>query len=174
MRRIVILTLMFISGLAYSQIAIGRDNISSKSVSLEFGEGNRGLILPWVTSENAVENAVQGTLIFDTTDKKVKVKKEDGWKDLTVSTSGQVDTSLQSNLKEYSDAGVMIGSTVSNSNAKGILVLSDKDKAMVLPKVANPHRNIVQPAAGMIVYDTVQKQLAVFNGKEWTFWEPSA
>lgn len=54
----------------------------------------------------------------------------------------------------------------------GILVLSDSDKAMILPKVENPHINIINPTAGMLVYDTVSKQLAVFNGTVWTFWKP--
>ena len=54
----------------------------------------------------------------------------------------------------------------------GILVLADTDKAMVLPKVASPHLNIVNPAAGMMVYDTTSKQLAVFNGTVWSFWKP--
>ena len=54
----------------------------------------------------------------------------------------------------------------------GLLVLADTDKAMVLPKVASPHLNIVNPAAGMMVYDTTSKQLAVFNGTVWSFWKP--
>jgi hypothetical protein len=43
---------------------------------------------------------------------------------------------------------------------------------MVLPKVASPHLNIISPSAGMIVYDTIKKQLAVYNGTVWSFWKP--
>ena len=44
--------------------------------------------------------------------------------------------------------------------------------SMILPKVASPHLNIIKPAAGMIVYDSVSRQLAVYNGKVWSFWKP--
>ena len=36
------------------------------------------------------------------------------------------------------------------------MVLADTNKAMVLPKVASPHLNIVNPAPGMMVYDTTK------------------
>ncbi|WP_279195775.1 hypothetical protein [Chryseobacterium indoltheticum] len=54
----------------------------------------------------------------------------------------------------------------------GILVLEDTNKAMILPRVASPHLNIINPAPGMMVYDTTAKQLAVFNGTVWSFWKP--
>ncbi|WP_262907374.1 hypothetical protein [Chryseobacterium sp. LC2016-27] len=43
---------------------------------------------------------------------------------------------------------------------------------MILPKVASPHLNIINPSAGMMVYDTVKKQLAIYNGTVWSFWKP--
>ncbi|WP_426480116.1 hypothetical protein [Chryseobacterium sp. R2ACT005] len=48
----------------------------------------------------------------------------------------------------------------------------DVNKAMILPKIASPHLNIVNPAAGMMVYDTTKKQLAIYNGTVWSFWKP--
>jgi len=42
----------------------------------------------------------------------------------------------------------------------------------VLPKMASPHLNIINPAPGMIVYDTTAKLMTVFNGSVWTFWRP--
>ena len=157
---------------AYSQVAIGKESITNSSVSLEFGAGNRGMILPWVTAASSVTGAVNGTLIFDTSDKKVKYLKGGSWFDLSVDTTGLVDTSLQNSLPELSSSTVAIGKKGAANTTAGILVLTDDDKAMILPKVANPHLNIVNPAAGMMVYDTVNKQLAVFNGSVWTFWKP--
>ncbi|WP_435524785.1 hypothetical protein [Chryseobacterium indoltheticum] len=43
--------------------------------------------------------------------------------------------------------------------------MEDTDKAMILPKVASPHLNIINPAPGMMVYDTTAKQLAVSMAK---------
>lgn len=156
---------------ASAQVAIGKASISSPSVSLEFGTANRGILLPWVTSAASVAGAVNGTLVFDTADRKVKLMKAGTWTDLSVNTAGTMDTSLQDALTENASAKVVIGANGSTATP-GILVLADTDKAMVLPKVASPHLNIINPAAGMMAYDTTAHQLAVFNGAQWSFWKP--
>lgn len=80
------------------------------------------------------------------------------------------DLSIQGPDKtEYSDAKTGIGTLTATD---GILVLEDTDKAMILPKVASPHLNIIDPAPGLIVYDTDSRQLAVYNGKVWSYWKP--
>lgn len=161
-----------------AQVAIGKGSVTNPSVSLEFAAANRGMVLPWVTSESAVSGAVNGTMIYDLSTHTIKVKYASGWKDLSVDTAGTtVDPVTNTD-------GVTIQDAVSSENAQakvsigtptptpGILVLEDNTKAMVLPKVASPHLNIVNPAPGMMVYDTTAKQLAVFNGKVWSFWKP--
>lgn len=40
---------------------------------------------------------------------------------------------------------------------------------MILPKVASPHLNIINPAPGVMVYDTTNKQLAVLMGRHGLF-----
>ena len=65
-----------------------------------------------------------------------------------------------------------IGANPTLDSAPGILVLTDTNKAMILPKVASPHLNIINPSAGMMAYDTVKRQLAVFNGTVWSFYKP--
>lgn len=164
--------LLFLYTLNFAQVGIGSTASTNTSVSLEFGTGNRGLLLPWVNSSSAVTNAVNGTLIFDASDKKVKYRKAGMWSDLTINTNGAVDTSLQNSLTENSLAKVNIGANSATDSTSGILILSDTDKAMVLPKVENPHLNIINPSAGMIVYDTINHQMAVYNGTVWTFWKP--
>ena len=39
-------------------------------------------------------------------------------------------------------------------------------------QVPSPHQNIINPEPGVMVYDATTKQLAVFNGKVWSFWKP--
>ena len=116
-------------------------------------------------------------MIFDSQDKKVKVKIVDGWKDLSVNATGttvdpitQVDglTIQGSTVSELSSAKVSIGNPTATP---GILVLEDANKAMVLPKVYQPHLNIINPSPGMMVFDTKEKLLCVFNGKDWAFWK---
>jgi hypothetical protein len=173
MKKIILSLLLSISStiLVYSQVAIGKSAVTNSSVSLEFGSDNRGMIVPWVSASTGVTGAVNGTVIYDITDKKVKYLKAGSWFDLSVDPTGSVDTSLQDGKTEQTTAKTVIGANSATDATPGILVLSDANKAMVLPKVASPHLNIINPAPGMMVYDTTTKQLAVFNGKVWTFWK---
>lgn len=172
---------MFSATALFAQVAVGgKQSASSAAVSLEFENGNRGIIVPWTDNAAAVDNtantlaggtggAVAGTIIYDTEDKSMKVKTATGWKDLSVDKTGVVNTTLQNPLAEKTNAKVSIGTP---TTTPGILVLENKNKAMILPKVASPHLNIVKPEPGTMVYDTVSKQLAVYNGTVWTFWKP--
>jgi hypothetical protein len=167
MKKIVLIINLMAFGFVYSQVAVGKTALESASSSIEFGSENRGIVLPWVTDVASVQNAVNGTLIFDLSDKKVKAYKNNAWTDLSIDATGIADSSVQDALNDNSAAKVTVGTPTTTS---GILVLEDSDKAMILPKVTSPHLNIISPAAGMMVYDTVKKQLAVFNGSVWTFW----
>ncbi|WP_419870685.1 hypothetical protein [Chryseobacterium sp. CT-SW4] len=167
MKKLSFLTPFLISAFLSAQVAIGKSVLESSSSSIEFGDENRGIVLPWVTDTTSVQNAVNGTLIYDTSDHKVKAYENNAWVDLSVDTTGTADTALQDPLNENTDAKVAIGTPTATP---GILVLEDDDKAMILPKVADPHLNIIAPAPGMMVYDTNKKLLAVFNGSVWTFW----
>ena len=172
MKNIIIPLSFLFSISAFSQVAIGKNSITNTSVSLEFGSGNKGIILPWVDSAAGVTGAVSGTIIYDTTDHKVKVKRAAAWRDLSIDTTGAADTSLQNSLTDSNSAKVAIGVNGDSDTTPGILVLTDTDKAMILPKVASPALNIKNPAPGMLVYDTTAHQLAVFNGTVWSFWLP--
>ena len=168
------LSLLFAATLS-AQVAIGKATVSSPAVSLEFydnADNTRGIILPWVTNTAAVTGAVNGTIVYNTADRKVYVKYASGWRDLSVDTTGTVTTTLQDTLSDLDTAKVLIGGDPATDTTPGILVLADTNKAMVLPKVASPHVNIVNPSPGMMVYDTTKKQLAVFNGTVWSFWKP--
>ncbi|MCU7618433.1 hypothetical protein NZ698_14630 [Chryseobacterium sp. PBS4-4] len=143
--------------------------VSSTSVLLEFSNNaNKGIILPWTNGD--VGNPVNGTIIFNTVSKKVKAFLNNAWVDYSneASTNNSVDTSLQNSaaFPENPNAGVVIGNS---STVKGILVLESQDKALVLPKVASPHLNIINPSPGMIVFDTVKELLCIYNGTQWSF-----
>lgn len=164
--------LLAATGTVKSQIAIGKPAVTNTWVSLEFADTeNRGMILPYVETKTGITD--NGTIIYDTTDHKVKYLKDSGtWTDLSVDNTGTADISIQTSKTESTTAKSVIGSAAATDNTPGILVLSDANKAMILPKVASPHLNIIDPAPGMMAYDTVKRQLAVYNGKVWTFWKP--
>ena len=193
MKIIISLGFIFITSCAFAQVALGKASISvlpatttpNPSISLEFGDyvtnQGKGVILPWVSSAADMNSADTGTIVYDVSDKIIKYKTgASSWYNLSKNeittvdgttnydTTGVVDTSLQNSLTDQATAKTSIGTL---SSIQGILVLEDNNKAMVLPKVPSPHLNIVNPEPGTMAYDTVTKQLAVYNGKVWTFWK---
>lgn len=206
---ITILSVLFATT-AFSQVAIGKNSTTAGSaVSLEFydsPDNAKGIVIPWVSTvaDNPITynsttgvgyrgiqgTVVDGTIIFDLSDKKVKYRKAGQWffltgsptfpltvknaanQDVIISGWNTIDSSLQDSKKEQENAKTAIGANGVTDTTNGILVLTDTDKAMVLPKVASPHLNIQNPAPGMMVYDTTKRQLAVYNGTVWSFWKP--
>lgn len=194
MKNIIALLTLTVSTCAFAQVAIGKSAVTNTSVSVEFGDyvagQGKGIIVPWVTSAGAVTGAQQGTIVFDTADKIMKYRRADGsWFNLTKNETTTVDGQANYDTTGYiapaklalqdTNNGVTLtdkptakASIGTPTTTPGILVLEDTNKAMVLPKVPSPHLNIVNPEPGMMVYDTTTKQLAVFNGKVWSFWKP--
>ncbi|MBD8084289.1 hypothetical protein [Chryseobacterium caseinilyticum] len=210
MKKLIITLIILSATPLFSQVAIGKNSTTAGSnVSLEFydnADNQKGIIVPWVSTVagnpvayNATTGAgyrgmqgtvVDGTIIFDLSDKKMKYRKAGNWFDLTGSPTfpltvedanstnvvftqfNAINSSLQDNIKEQENAKAAIGANGTTDTTAGILVLTDTDKAMVLPKVASPHLNIKNPSPGLMVYDTAKRQLAVFNGTVWSFWKP--
>lgn len=144
--------------------------MTSPSVLLEFSnDSNKGLILPWVNGN--IGSPSNGTIFLNTDTRKITAYVRNSFVDLSAdaSTVNSIDVSLQNdpNYPENINGGVIMGS--STSTARGVLVLESATKALVLPKVANPHLNIINPAAGMIVFDTVKELLCIYNGTQWSF-----
>jgi len=156
------------------QAGIKLQNLSSESVLLEFENGPGGIVLPWVNSAAAVASPVPGTLIYDVTDKHVKLysgASSAPWIDLSGATSGgssAMVNGIQGSYSEEPGVKTVIGSHT--STADGVWVLESENKAMVLPIVANPETTIVNPVPGLIVYDPDRKFLCTFNGEVWSFW----
>ena len=211
MNKYFFISAIFSSAITTAQIAIGKSEISkiqpantitNPSISLEFydnADNTKGLVLPWASTVNNQPTAynvttgagyrgmqgtvVDGTIILDLSDKKIKYRRNGAWSNLTgdlpliagsttYTTFNAIDSSLQDNRKEEDNAKAAIGANGANDTTAGILVLTDTNRAMVLPKVASPHLNIKNPAPGMMAYDTTKKQLAVYNGTVWSFWKP--
>lgn len=210
MKKLTIILLGFLSAPVFSQIAVGKSAVTAGSnISLEFydnADNAQGIVVPWTSTipDNPVTynattgegyrgvqgTVVDGTIIFDLSDKKLKYMKAGSWFDLTgdpifpitvkdesnndvvFTQFNNIDSSLQDNIKESDNAKAAIGINGDSDTTAGILVLTDTDKAMVLPKVASPHLTIQNPAPGMMVFDTVKRQLAVYNGTVWSFWKP--
>ena len=151
------------------------------SVLLEFakgsGTGNKGIVLPYVTTLPASK---EGTLILDAVDAtkaRVRFYNNTQWVDLS-GQDGNITSALpiQTSATENTAARAIIGDVpnpIPVTFPDGVLVLNSATKAMVLPQVASV-QDILKPAPGMMVYinKTGAKRLAVFNGTKWSYWKP--
>ena len=160
---------------ASAQVAIGKQSIDGVNTLLDFNNissNYNGIILPAVDDTNNALSATSannnGTFLFDKSDNKIKMYENNTWKDLT--DAGDSSSILVNASAEAADQqGTIIGDKI--SNAKGVLVLESADKAMILPKVKDPHTTVVGPYPGMICYDTTSQTLALFDGKVWNYWK---
>jgi len=170
-----------------AQVAIGKKELSGHpititngSVLLEFGDEAKGIIVPQVAS---APGAVEGTFIFNSTDKALEVYEgknngnTGGWTDLTTNantnpvTTGIAHTFINDGIDTIvaNGAGTIIGAD--NTTKPGVLVLESTSRALVLPLVANPHLTIKGAIAGTMVYDTTASMLAVYDGANWSYWK---
>lgn len=158
-----------ISTTLYSQTAIGKETVDGDAL-LDFGNDGKGIILPYV-NEITVSNPTPGTFIFDTQSKQVvyysQTASEEGW--ITMNENTNDATAPTNSTLEEVGGGVILGAD--SATAQGVLVLESTNKALILPKVANPHLTILSPVHGTICYDTASQTIAVFNGKEWAYWK---
>ena len=162
--------IMFLGSLVNAQVSIGKELVANEHTLLDFNDdatNTLGIILPSVT--NATDVPVQnGTFIYDINTQKVRMYENGTWRDLSGignATNVIIDPSNENNAS----LGVIIGAETSST--QGVLVLEATDKAMVLPKIANPHLTVEGPYPGMMCYDTVSKSLAVFDGTNWNYWK---
>lgn len=169
----VCIALFNLSYLLNAQIAIGKTSVTNNSVLLEFGPGNKGIILPAVPSITA--NNSGGTFVFNTTTKSVQVweqRNNNGsgeWLNLTELNAGIPHAFTNAGSDNNTNAGVIMGSGTSSKS--GTLVLESTSRALVLPIVQNPHVTMVGCVAGTIVYDSTSSTLAVYDGANWNYWK---
>ena len=145
----------------------------------------KGIILPIISVSSTTNAYTNGTFAVDKTDKKVKIYENGEWIPLTDEGSfeaiidkdlgEEISTAVVLNTSDEVGGGVVIGTPNENgeiiSEAQGVLVLEATDKALVLPRVPDPHLNIPSPVAGTMCYDTVSNSLAVFDGAVWSYWK---
>ena len=173
---IYIIILSSLGSSVFGQVAMGKQSINGAATILDFDNaaGNtKGIILPAVENNNNALAATitdnNGTFLFDKSDQKVKMYENSIW--VNLSDKGSITSALASNTNTSVEngKGVIIGSDT--TSAKGILVLENDTKSMILPKIANPHTNVKSPYPGMMCYDTTSKTLALFDGTNWNYWK---
>lgn len=179
---LILLSVLFSIHHLQAQMVIGKEEVDGAGI-LDFVLGeNKGILLPILTELPTQPS--NGTIIFnnvdgDTNKLKVMVFENNDWKSLSdegalsiISENGEnLTTPYVENRSEETGEGVILGEYDENQVANGVLVLESTDKALILPKVVDPHLQVKSPRAGTILYDLTTKSLVVFDGKVWNYWQ---
>ena len=149
-----------------AQVAIGKTTVAGSGI-LDFASGTtNGIILPIVETLPTASATQNGTFLMDKNDKKIKMCENGSW--IALSDEGSIANYTFNTSAEAGD-GAIIGAQT--STATGVLVLEANNKALILPHVAAPEANVKSPVAGMMVYDSTSKSVAVFDGLKWNYWK---
>lgn len=166
MKNIILLIGFLCINFSNAQVGISKESVNGDGI-LDFASGTtNGIMLPIV--ETLPNDAVAGTILMDKNDKILKMKDASGW--IALSDAGSINNAtFNTNPEVPGPNRVIVGSPV--TSVPGVLVLESTNKALILPKVSDPHINVKSPYPGMICYDTVSKTMAVFDGLKWSFWK---
>ena len=69
-------------------------------------------------------------------------------------------------LKSYAQVGINSDNTPPHPSAQ--LDVKNPNKGLLLPRVTSPASAIISPAAGLMVYDQANSNLAYYNGANWS------
>lgn len=184
MEKIYLLLVVILSTVSYGQMTLGKidEKDISESAILDFevttidSDGKstpntKGIILPSVTSLPSENSNNNGMFVFDETNSTVKMMENGKWRNLSDkgNSLNLYKGGIVENKSEEIGKGIVIGSDA--TNAEAILALEATDKALRLPRIANPHTTVKSPYPGMMCFDTVSQTLAVFDGESWNFWK---
>lgn len=158
---------VFFAGAAlmgHAQTAIDKETVDGDGL-LDFASGTtRGIILPAV--ETLPPTPANGTFLYDKNAEMVKMYENGAW--VNLSDTGDVSAVLPYNGFNTDQQTIM---GAESTSVDGVLVLESSDKALILPKIASPHENVIDPYPGMMCYDTDAQALAVFDGLVWSYWK---
>lgn len=178
MKKYIGITVGLVTSVLQAQLLIGTEVSKSQASLIEFSydsNNTRGIILPAVEQTPTLDPTYNnGTFLFDKKSNQVKMFENGVWVSLTDEGDPKAFTEegRSSNLSREKGGGVVIGEEdLGTSRIQGVLIFEARNKAIVLPHIEDPHLNVKSPFPGMMCFDTNSNSLAVFDGKNWSYWK---
>ena len=173
MKKLIILTCLFLSSMSFSQVGIGTNSPDS-SAMLDLTSTTQGFLPPRMTAAQriAIASPVAGLEIWCTdcgTYGETQIYNGSSWTNLTGGTIAAVITpGTATSLGATSPIGIGTNAP----NAAAALDLYSTSKGFLTPRMTFTQRNvIVSPVAGLQIYCLdcgSNGELQVFNGISWT------
>lgn len=162
------------------QIGIGTASPNASSL-LEMASTVKGFLLPRMTStqRDNISSPAAGLGIYSTTDNIPNFYNGTAWRRFTHTSAASLSadciifaegtSALTGNPNfVWDNGGKRAGIGTSSPDASAILDVSDTTRGLLIPRMTESQRDaIASPAEGLIVYDSIDHKLNVYNGSAW-------
>lgn len=163
------ITISLLPNFLLSQVVIGDDSIleiKNEKALLSFTSQGMGIILPIIHSHALEDNLkIPGALFTSRADRQVKMWIEGngegnaGFISLTSSLPYTAPFPVANPSRDLGK-GVLIGTSVEDSQSKGVLELNNPHKTLILPRLGDvnrpPHKYVKNPAIGTIGFSEIK------------------
>jgi len=134
---------------------------AAASALLDVQSIEKGLLLPR-TSNTVFTNPIAGILIYSTLSKAPLYYSSSEWK-----SPCQQMVSAVSATGTASGEGVLIAEASGNPDASAMLEIASTTKGLLLPRLTNSQRDAINPANGLIIYNTTVHALQYYTSLGW-------
>ena len=165
----------------YSQLCVGKE--TTLSVLPEILSEIQPTSFQWYKNGQIITGATNDTYTFTPAEKDSKYS-------LIITVNGGCTISSNALIsgdcpcskpgtkatENESISGTKIGISIRDTNSSnnwpydvknGFIALDANNKGFVITRISNPETAISQPVAGMIVYDTIENCIKLYNGETW-------
>jgi surface protein len=134
---------------------------AAPSAMIDVQSTEKGLLLPR-TNHPAIGTPVGGLLIYSTVSKAPVFYSGTQWE---APCQAQVSTASASGTA--SGEGVLIGDATGSPHPSAMLELAATSKGLLLPRLTDEERNIINPAIGLIIYNATSGALQYYTSSGW-------
>ena len=145
-------------GIAFSGVP---GAVPDGSAMLDISDPSRGVLIPRTFPGNIPAPAT-GLMIFNAATKQINYFNGTVWKEVCASSTGI------SGASGTQDAvGIVINSSGSSPDPCAVLDISAPDKGVLIPRLTESERDLIDPVAGLLIYNLTTNFIEFFNGTGW-------
>jgi surface protein len=134
---------------------------AAPSAMLDVQSTEKGLLLPR-TTHTAIGTAAAGLLIYSTVSKAPIFYSGIQWE---APCQGQVSTASASGTAN--GEGVLIGDAIGSPDASAMLEVSGIGKGLLLPRLSDEERNLINPVIGLMIYNNTNMAMQYYTSGGW-------
>lgn len=131
------------------------------SAMLDISDNSRGVLIPR-TIPGAITAPANGLIIYNTAARQINYFDGTEWKEVCASST---DISGATGTQEAK--GLAINASSSTVDPSSILDVTSTDKGILIPRLTESQRDIINPAEGLMIYNLTLNVIEFYNGTGW-------